>query len=187
MNQKLSTLVLATLCAASLNLSAQDAPPQDGPPPGGRGPGGHRPPPPIIAVLDANHDGIIDASELANAVAALKTLDKNKDGKLTQEELRPAPPTGGPAGGPPDGAPAGGPPEGGPAGGPPDGGPEGGRPRHDGPGGPGGPGGHRPPPPIMEALDVNHDGVIDASELANAVAALKTLDKNNDGKLTQDA
>jgi len=32
---------------------------------------------------------VIDASELANAVAALKTLDKNNDGKLTQDELRP--------------------------------------------------------------------------------------------------
>jgi hypothetical protein len=56
-------------------------------------------------------------------------------------------------------------------------------------GGPGGPGmkGHRPPPsPLMQALDVNHDGVIDADEIANAPAALKTLDKNGDGKLTPD-
>jgi hypothetical protein len=51
--------------------------------------GGHRPPPPIIAVLDANHDGVIDADEIANAPAALKKLDKNGDGKLTQDELRP--------------------------------------------------------------------------------------------------
>jgi len=56
-----------------------------------------------------------------------------------------------------------------------------------GPGGPGGRMGRRPPPsPLMEALDVNHDGVIDADEIANAPAELKTLDKNGDGKLTQD-
>ena len=55
------------------------------------------------------------------------------------------------------------------------------------PGGPGGPGRHRPPPlPIVMALDANHDGVIDADEIANASAALKTLDKNGDGKLTPD-
>jgi len=56
-----------------------------------------------------------------------------------------------------------------------------------GPGGPGGPGGHRPPPlPIVTALDVNHDGVIDANEIANASAELLTLDKNGDGQLTAD-
>jgi hypothetical protein len=56
-----------------------------------------------------------------------------------------------------------------------------------GPGGPGGPRGHRPPPiAIINALDANHDGIIDALEIANASAALKTLDKNNDGQLTPD-
>lgn len=49
-----------------------------------------------------------------------------------------------------------------------------------------GPGGHhRPPPlPLVTALDVNHDHVIDASEIANASAELLTLDKNGDGVLT---
>ena len=39
-----------------------------------------------------------------------------------------------------------------------------------GQGGPGGPGGHRhhPPLPIITALDVNHDGIIDSNEIANA-------------------
>ena len=57
-----------------------------------------------------------------------------------------------------------------------------------GPGGPGGPeGGHRPPPsPIFEALDLNHDGVISADELAKASESLKKLDKNGDGQLTHD-
>ena len=46
-------------------------------------------------------------------------------------------------------------------------------PRRMGQGGPGGPGGprHRPPPPLIGALDANHDGVIDAAEIANAPAA----------------
>lgn len=60
-------------------------------------------------------------------------------------------------------------------------------PPNEGPGGPGGPRHHRPPPPpLFAALDVNHDGVIDEAEIANASAALKTLDKNGDGKLTMD-
>lgn len=54
---------------------------------------------PLMAALDANHDGTIDEKEIANASAALKTLDKNGDGKLTAEELRPQRPAGGQGGG----------------------------------------------------------------------------------------
>ncbi|MGO8764997.1 MAG: EF-hand domain-containing protein [Limisphaerales bacterium] len=54
-------------------------------------------------------------------------------------------------------------------------------------GGPGGPRGHHPPPlPLVLALDVNHDGIIDSNEIANASAELLTLDKNHDGQLTPD-
>ncbi len=42
-----------------------------------------------MEALDANKDGVIDESEIANASAALKSLDKNGDGKLTGEEIRP--------------------------------------------------------------------------------------------------
>lgn len=49
---------------------------------------------PLMAVLDANHDGVIDEKEIANASAALKTLDKNGDGKLTADEIMPMRPGG---------------------------------------------------------------------------------------------
>lgn len=39
---------------------------------------------------------------------------------------------------------------------------------------------------IIDALDANHDGIIDSNEIAHAVEALKSLDKNNDGQLTAD-
>jgi Ca2+-binding EF-hand superfamily protein len=48
-----------------------------------------------MEALDVNHDGVIDSNEIANAPAELKTLDKNGDGQLTQDELRP-PMDGGP-------------------------------------------------------------------------------------------
>jgi Ca2+-binding EF-hand superfamily protein len=46
---------------------------------------------PVLAVLDADHDGEISASEILNARAALLTLDKNRDGQLTEGELLPDP------------------------------------------------------------------------------------------------
>jgi hypothetical protein len=57
--------------------------------------------------------------------------------------------------------------------------------REGGPGGPGGLG-QRPAMPIIEALDVNKDGTIDADEIGKASESLKKLDKNGDGKLTPD-
>jgi hypothetical protein len=53
-------------------------------------------------------------------------------------------------------------------------------------GGPGGMGGQRMPNPIIEALDLNKDGTIDADEIAKASESLKKLDKNSDGKLSSD-
>jgi Ca2+-binding EF-hand superfamily protein len=49
--------------------------------------------------LDADDDGEISAKEIDNAPAALRTLDRNKDGKLTRDEfLSPFRGEGGPAG-----------------------------------------------------------------------------------------
>src|SRR5258707_3532882 len=113
-NTTKAVFAMLALGASGLLIIAQDTtapasgdttPPRhrrpDGPPPGFDGPGPqggqgmHRPPPPIppiIAALDTNHDGIIDAAEIANASAALMTLDKNGDGVLTIDELMPRPP-----------------------------------------------------------------------------------------------
>src|ERR1051325_4096486 len=44
---------------------------------------------PAFQALDSDHDGVISAGELKNAAAALKTLDKNGDGKLEEDEVRP--------------------------------------------------------------------------------------------------
>ena len=190
-NMKIKTIVaVMALSAAALLASAQDdgqnGPPpggggdQGGPPPGdGGGLGGgfggrpHHPIPAIVRALDVNHDGIIDSNEIANASAELLTLDKNGDGQLTIDEYMgrpPGPPRGGgDAGGPPDGPPPGDENTNAPAGGGMDGH------RH-----------HPPFPAIVRALDVNHDGIIDSNEIANASVELLTLDKNHDGQLTRD-
>lgn len=44
---------------------------------------------PIFAALDSDRDGTISSNEIEHASAALKKLDKNNDGKLDQNELRP--------------------------------------------------------------------------------------------------
>ena len=94
-----STFLLSALAlgASSFLAIAQDEK-KDGPPPGGPGGPGNRPMPPLIVALDANKDGEIDATEIANASAALKSLDKNGDGKLTADEIRPPRGPGGPGG-----------------------------------------------------------------------------------------
>ncbi|MGZ4965344.1 MAG: hypothetical protein ACXWC8_22540, partial [Limisphaerales bacterium] len=106
---KKTILLIALLFALqtlTITLLAQNGPGGRGPRgPGGSGggqggPNGHRPPPsPVVMVLDANHDGVIDAQEIANAPAALATLDTNGDGTLTPDELRPPPPQNGQGGG----------------------------------------------------------------------------------------
>ena len=91
-----AVLGLLVLGVSGWMLTAQDSGntgSNDKRPPGPGGPGGprhHRPPPgPLFLALDANHDGVIDEAEIANASAALKALDKNRDGKLTLDELIP--------------------------------------------------------------------------------------------------
>jgi hypothetical protein len=163
----------------------------------------HRPPPcPIIITLDTNRDHVISAEEMQNAPQALKSLDRNGDGQLTPDEFAPPPPrrASGPNRPQPGGdgsqssnsgqqsgqqptSPQDDQQQGGVTSGQQSGG-------TDGPqGGQGGQqqGGHRPPPcPVVGVLDANHDHVISADEIQNAAQALKSLDKNGDGKLTPD-
>ena len=62
--------------------------------PGGEGmeggPGGRmRLPNPLLEAIDADKDGELSQDEITNAVAALKSLDKNDDGRLDATEMRP--------------------------------------------------------------------------------------------------
>ncbi len=50
---------------------------------------------PIMAALDADKDGSLSVSEIANASKALLSLDKNGDGIVSGEEMRPANPMAG--------------------------------------------------------------------------------------------
>ena len=42
----------------------------------------------MVAALDTNSDGVISKEEIANAPAALRSLDRNGDGRLTADEFR---------------------------------------------------------------------------------------------------
>lgn len=132
---------------------------------GGRGPGGRGGfgnfPNPLFEALDSNSDGVISAEELQNAAAALKKLDRDGDGKLTREEVRPQF------------------------------GQFGGRPGENPPGGFGRGGEGGPPTFNVESFvarlmerDANKDGKLNAEELGERSARLlETGDKNGDGSL----
>ena len=75
----------ATAIVAMLTATTSAQPRQR--PDAGR-PGG--PPNPVVTALDTNGDGVISAAEIKNAFAALKKLDKNNDGKLSPDEVRPS-------------------------------------------------------------------------------------------------
>jgi EF hand domain-containing protein len=70
---------------------ADRGPREGGPREGGRfgGPGGGRFQLPIMQALDADGDGELSEKEIENAAVALKSLDKDKNGKVSAEELRP--------------------------------------------------------------------------------------------------
>jgi collagen type III alpha len=152
------------------------------PPGGGRGsdggaggpggPDGFRPPPhPLETALDADGDHQLSAKEIENAVAALKTLDKNENGKIDEDELRPRF-----AGRP--------------------GGPDGGRRGPDGAGGADGPprdGEARRPGNIEEAVagilnfDKNEDGKLTKEELPERMQGMiERGDTNGDGALDKE-
>jgi Ca2+-binding EF-hand superfamily protein len=111
--------------------------------------------------FDKNQDGVLTANEVPDRMQGLfARADSNQDGRLTREELAAraqAAPARGPGG---------------------DHDHERGGPR----GFPGGP----PRDPIMNALDANQDGALDARERQVAAKALAALDRDHDGQLTED-
>ena len=82
--KRIHLLGAVAVAASAILIYAADSAPAQGEQSGRRGGGGNA----IFAALDANGDGVIDASEIANAPSALKKLDKNGDGKLTRDEVR---------------------------------------------------------------------------------------------------
>lgn len=97
---KLVALRIMALSAFALVASETFAQPPSG---GGRRSAGRFNP--LMRLFDADGDGTLSADEIAAAGARLKEFDKNKDGKLNDEELRSALPFGRPPGGFPGGRP----------------------------------------------------------------------------------
>ena len=120
----------------------------------------------VLKALDADGDKEISAEEIDGSPAAIGKLDKNEDGKITEDEVVPeAFRQGRPGGQDRQGRPEGGP----------------GNRRGGGP-----PGGIMRFMPVHAALDVDKNGEINAAEMKNSAAALKKLDANKDGKITED-
>jgi Ca2+-binding EF-hand superfamily protein len=139
----------------------------------------------LLHALDTDGDGFISMTEMNHAAESLLALDKNKDGRLSHDELRP----GGAAGPKGDKEQEGGDGKKGKG--------DGGKACAAGKDGAGKQGNgkdgngktaanyqpdeHRTA--LVDAIDTNHDGEIDASEIAAASHALKRLDTSHNGKL----
>lgn len=142
--------------------------------PGGPGGEGGPPPHPIVEAIDADRDHELSSQEIDGAAAALKKLDRNNDGKLTRDELRPA---GGPGGEPGRG---------------PDGGGPGRGPGGEGQQGRGGEraGGNGSANEFLARLmsfDKNKDGKVSKAELPSRMQGIVTRhDGNKDGALDKD-
>jgi caffeoyl-CoA O-methyltransferase len=80
---KITAFVFALTLAATVCITVAQEPGRPGPR------GGGPPNSPVVAALDLNNDGRVDADELAKAAESLKKLDQNNDGQLSAEELRP--------------------------------------------------------------------------------------------------
>jgi hypothetical protein len=148
---------LVAFALASSATAEPEIGPPPGPPPhdGPRPPHGPHHPPhdPLRRALDADGDHVISSEEIANAASALKSLDRNGDGKLDREEMRPPMPPGMQRRpGPPEGSE--------------------GRGDFRGPPGPDGPRPEGPKPEMfvdrLMEFDADSDGKLDRSELMAA-------------------
>lgn len=179
-----TTAVLAVVSVATAVAQPPGGRGPGGPGGGQGGPGGARPPMPIVEALDADRDGVISAEELKKASTALVGLDRNKDGQLTEDEIRPMPGRGpgGPGGF--DGGRGGNPPrrpegERGPGEG--RGRPQGRGPQGEGPDGP-------PPPPNPERVfahamefDADKNGQLSGDELKKFIDEFSRMHADRPG------
>jgi len=159
MKHKINITIMALgLVLPAVSLNAQDADrPARGEGRPGR-PGGH----PLIRILDTDKDGVISKVELSAAAEAVKKLDVNGDNQITREDLadirderrEARTEKTEDADAAKEAKPA--------------------RPE----------GARRPVMPVLAALDVNDDKVIDTSEINSAPQSLAKLDANGDGQLT---
>jgi hypothetical protein len=150
------TTIGLALAVSAFTAAAQSEPDRPG---RGKGPGGprHHGPPPLLFILDTDKDGVLSTEEIAAAPDALAKLDKDGDGQIAGDELRP------PAGGP--------------------GGPQ----RPQAPDGQKGRGGrHRGGRVLMFLFDTDGDGVVSAQEIAAAATVLLEFDTDGDGRITSD-
>lgn len=97
MKRTIIPLVLTILACATISNAQPPRPPHGPPPQGGGGNQGQgggeqgkpRPGPPLFNVIDQDHDGVLSKKELRKAKEAILTLDKNGDGEITLDEIRP--------------------------------------------------------------------------------------------------
>lgn len=154
---------------------------------GGRGPGGPEgqggPPNPIAEAIDVDRDHELSSREIEGATAALKKLDRNGDGKVTRDELRPE---GGRGPGGRGGEPGGRPDQPGGRGGEPGG--RGGEPGGRGEGrSTGRSSGASEFLERLQSFDKNKDGKVTKSELPSRMQSIVDRhDANDDGALDKD-
>ena len=96
MSHRPSVLLVAFVTCLVATLHAQGRRGRRGPPPS-----------PLFEAVDFDGDEVISGEEMDEAVRSLLTLDRDGDGNLTADELRPPGGRGGGFGGPPPGGPGG--------------------------------------------------------------------------------
>jgi len=89
-----TALIVAAFMAASGSITLSQTADQrepGGPRTPGGPEGGRRPPPPIIAALDLNHDGVISADEIAKAPGIAEETRQERRWTIDSGRVAPAP------------------------------------------------------------------------------------------------